>query len=418
MERKKTLWSYGQEIISTLWRRPPQKYGNSYFYAAGFNPWKELDYITAYETIPELNAVVSTKARMFGNGVIKEVNDNGEEVQNSRLVALLANPNWFQGGKEFMRQTKLFRELFGNEYIYTHVPVGVDIERAKRRGLFTIPSNWMKVSYNDKLPFFMHTEQPDTVKYEVEYEGYEQTIDSEYLLHLNDDRVNMTNKGVYSTADSLLKGQSRLQALTPALNNIKMAYETRGVILKNRGALGILSNATSDKVGAIPLDPDEKERVQNEYLKYGGLSGQMQLIVTSADLRWQQMSISPDKLGLYRETQEDFNKILDSYGMPSELFVRDKGATHENQNEARKGAYVDTIIPEANEWIGAFNRKFREGAKTKLIVDYLHLPIFQEDMKKRGESLSSTINALSKAFQDQALSIEQYKSELQKFNIK
>jgi phage portal protein BeeE len=198
-----------------------------------------------------------------------------------------------------------------------------------------------------------------------------------------------------------------------------MAYETRGVLLKNRGALGILSNATSDKIGAIPLDPDERDRVQQEYSReYGGLDGQRQLIITSADLRWQQMAISPDKMGLFQETEADFNKILDAFGLPSELFVRAAGSTYENQKQARKGAYVDTIIPDANEWISGINNKYRKGAKTKLIMDYMHLPIFQEDLKTRGDAMTAVFNAMSKAMQDGALTIEEYKAEVKKFGIK
>ena len=198
-----------------------------------------------------------------------------------------------------------------------------------------------------------------------------------------------------------------------------MAYETRGTILRNRGALGLLSNATSDKVGMIPLDPEERDRVQRAYNKnYGGLKGQFQLLITGADLRWQQMGVNPDRLGLFDETREDFNKIIDSYGMKSDLFVRQIGSTFENQKQAEKSAYVNTIIPEANEWIGAFNRKYRNGAKTSLIMDYLHLPIFQEDLKARGESLGATVNALSKALTDGAITLEQYQTELQKYGFK
>ena len=104
--------------------------------------------------------------------------------------------------------------------------------------------------------------------------------------------------------------------------------------------------------------------------------------------------------------------------MKSDLFVKQIGSTFENQKQAEKSAYVNTIIPEANEWIGAFNRKYRNGAKTSLIMDYLHLPIFQEDLKARGESLGATVNALSKALTDGAITLEQYQTELQKYGFK
>ena len=409
------IWTYTAQTIRNLFK--VEKYGNSYFYTTqSYNAWSELDYLKAFLEIPELNAVIGMKARMFGNGIIKEVDDSGNEIKNSKLVEILRTPNWFQGGKEFMRQTKLFHEIFGNEYLYELFPVGMDIETASRKAMFTIPSNWMTVKYIDDQPFFVYVEAPDSVKYIVKYKGNDMPIPKELLIHINDDRVDMSNS---AQSVVMLKGESKCRALTPALNNLRMAYETRGVLLKNRGALGILSNATSDKIGAIPLEQEEKERIQSEYSNnYGALSGQRQIIISSADLRWQQMSISPDKMGLWEETEADFNKILDSYGMPSELFVRKQGSTYENQKQARKGAYIDTVIPEANEWISALNRKYRTGAKTKLIIDYTHLAVFSEDLKERGESLQTNINALSKALQDGAININQYMAELEKFGIK
>jgi len=402
--------------ITNLWR--PERYGSSYFYNVSYNAWNELDYLKAFLEIPELNAVICTNARMFANGLIKEVDANGTEVKNSKLVVALNNPNWFQSGEEFRRQTKIFRAIFGNEYMYEFYPVGREFEDAIQRGLFTIPPNWVCVEYTDQEPFFNFTETPSGVKYKVRYNNGERQLPTPNVIHLNDDRVDMS-ADMYAGANKLiLKGESKQRALTPALNNLRMAYETRGTLLKNRGAMGILSNATSDKVGALPLPDGETERLQKEYgSNYGGLNGQRNLIITNSDLRWQQMSINPDKMGLYTETAEDFNKILDAHGSKRELFAG-KDVTYENAKAAEKGVYIDTIIPDAAEWIAGFNKKHRAGAKTKLIMDYMHLPIFQEDLGKRGVALKANIDALTIALTDQAITLVEYKAELEKFGIK
>lgn len=408
------LFTYTAQTIRNLFK--VEKYGASYFYSAQYDAWSELDHLKAFMEIPELNAVICTKAKMFGNGVIKEVDSSGNEIEGSKLVDILNNPNWMQGGKEFLRQTNIFHSIFGNEYLYELYPIGREFEDANSKALYTLPPNWVEYQYLEDKPFFTFTELPDGVKVVVKYKGKEMVLDNTYIIHMNDDRVNMNNQ---AATKSIMKGESKLTALTPALNNLKMAYETRGVLLKNRGALGILSNATSDKIGAIPLDPEEKDRIQQEYSKnYGGLKNQRQIIISSADLRWQQMSISPDKMGLYTETIEDFAKIKDAFGMPDELFVKAGGTTYENQKQARKGAYIDTIIPEANEWIGNINNKHRKDSDSKLIIDYSHLSIFKEDLKDRGDALQSNINALSKALQDGAIDLQLYIDELAKLGIK
>jgi len=272
------IWQYGVQTFNNMFR--VKKDGSKFFYVASkYNAWEELSYIRAYLELPELNAAISTSARMFGNGIIKEVGDDGIEI-DSPLVKKLRNPNWMQNGQEFLRQTKIFRSIFGNEYIYELLPFGMDMELAKKSAIYTIPSNWIKPKYDQDKPYFFEVEAPESFYYELSYRGQLKKIANNNILHFNDDRADMDN--VYDHNNTNLTGESKLKALTPALNNLKMAYETRGVLLKNRGALGILSNATSDKIGAIPLEPGERERVQEEYSReYGGLDGQRQLIITS-----------------------------------------------------------------------------------------------------------------------------------------
>jgi hypothetical protein len=53
----------------------------------------------------------------------------------------------------------------------------------------------------------------------------------------------------------------------------------------------------------------------------------------------------------------------------------------------------------------------------QLSGDYSHLPIFQANIKERGQSLQTIVNALSKALEDGAINLQQYQAELSKFGI-
>lgn len=197
-----------------------------------------------------------------------------------------------------------------------------------------------------------------------------------------------------------------------------MAYETRGVILKRRGALGIMSNAGADVSGQIPMQKKERDSIQRQYAQYGGLESQDNIIITNANLKWQQMTVSPDKLGLFTETFEDFCKICDGYGVRQELFASTKGTTYENQNQARKDLYTNTVIPEANEWIGAVSSFFYGDESTdRLVMDYSMLDIFKLDLAAHGTAVSSIVTAMSKAFADKVVTVEEYQAELNKFGV-
>lgn len=395
-----------ERIFNNLWR-PPRKLGNEWFYSIGgqVDVFQSIDYIDSYNSVPELSAVIGLKARAFSQGRIKAVDKNGKEVD--KVPECLKTPNWFQDQKEFLRQTKLFHEIDGNEYLYMLFPVGFSPERTK--ALYTIPPNLVKCEYKDSQPFFVHTSPPKIQYTLIETES---VIPTEQIIHLNDNRVTVKE----ANGKNILKGESKMRALTPAINNLKMAYESRGMILKNRGALGILSNATSDIAGAVPLDPDEKKRVQDEYRNYGSLASQNQLIITNQNLKWQKMGVSPSELGLFEETEQDFFKICDTYGTPIDLFASVKGSTFENQRQAEKGLYLRTIMPEANEWIGAVSKGLGLEGVT-LVMDYSHLHIFQEDLKSRGDALTALTNAMSKMLADGVISVEEYREEIIKHGI-
>lgn len=410
--------SWVSQTFSNL-STPKQEGDGSYFFVVGSqnDSFGEIDYLKSYESIPELNAIINMKARTSSNMKIKAINKNGDEVntpETDRVKNLIANPNWFQDGNEFLIQTKTLREIFGNEYIFLQIPFGFS-DKSRVKQLFTLPSNIIKCEYKSSTPFFMNDSKAGIQYSYKEDQGQYKSLDINQIIHLNDNRVSLK-----SASDSnLLKGESKMKPLSVAINNIRMAYESRGVILKYRGADGAWVNKSKDAVGqTMPLDDTEKNELQRSFSKYGTLKGQNQTIITNQDLAWIQAAVKdPSKLGLFEEIEKDFNKMLDSYGVPAEIFVRTTGSTYENQRQAEKGLYVRTTIPEANEWLGAVTSELRQDDSITYIADYSHLPIFQEDLKERSDSVNSMITALSKMLSDKQITQDEYREEIAKYGM-
>jgi len=385
-----------------------------YTYSRKSNVWEAVDFLEAYTTIPEIAAIIDMKARATSNGILKEVNKDGKDTSTPRgqqLIALLSRPNWLQSGKEFIIQTKTLREIFGNEYIFKTTPLGFGSSLEKTKALYTIPHNIVKVKYDSQVPYFLNDKAPK-LKYKVKKAHDWVEYDQDRFIHFNDNRAAIKS----STDENLILGESRMKANECIINNIKAAYESRGMIVKHRGANGAWVNSSKDMAGAKPLSKPDKQEIQKEMMSYGTMADQHTDIITNSELKWVQRGVlNPIHLGLFEEIRSGFDKLLDAYGVPAEIFVRAEGSTYENQKEAEKALYTRTVIPEANEWIGGIVSEF--DLTTNIVFDYMHLPAFQEDLKQRGESLSVTISALSAAFQDQAIDIETYKKELEKFNI-
>jgi hypothetical protein len=401
------------QFFSNLWRAP-KKEGGVYWYPLNAKAiWSDVDFLESFLCVPELNAIINLKARCRSNGTLKIVNKSGKEIQSHKYNSLLKNPNWFQSQKEFIMQTTLFHEIYGNEYVYSLFPLGFD-PTDRTKALFTLPPNLVECEYQETAPFFTFSEKPKGVKYILDNDGRKTELDSRSITHLNDNRVSIKK----INDKYLLKGESKMLALKVAINNIRMAYESRGVIIRYRGAQGIVSPDGKDVSGPIMLSQDDKDAVQTAYRGYGTMLDQSQVIITSRPTKFQSMTVNdPRKLGLFDECEEDFYKMLDSYGMPPDLFSSSKGTTFTNKNEARKDIYENTIMPEANEWCQGLNAQLMADESAKIIPDFSHMPIFQEDLKVKSEAIAKKVEYLSALLQDKQITNEEYREELFKIGI-
>lgn len=375
-----------------------------------------LDRIRAYTEVPEVNAILNLRAKCSSNMRIIAVDDKGNEVNvQDDLIDLLQKPNYFQSKEELFAQTSIFKDVLGNEYLYLQKPFGVK----KFTGMFTLPSQNVKIesvnSEHNNTPFYLRSSFPEYLVYTyTDFNGSRYVVPKESLLHLNDNSVKN------ATETDLYLGVSRLDALKGPIANIRAAYEARNVLIENRGAIGILSNASKDGIGGVaPMNKQEREKVQAAFQGYGITKGKSPVIITNLALSWAQMAVDIDKLKLFDECLEDTIKICDSFGVPVEMLSMVRNTTFNNKASAQIQFYRDTIIPDANIRVAGINTKFKISDRGyTLIASFNHLPIFETEKKERAQTLTLTINALSKAFADGAIDLPLYKQELFKLGIK
>lgn len=394
--------------------------GDIFYGMGGGSPdiWGTNKFMQDFLEVPEVNAILNARARALSSMKIEAIDKETKEIWegDDPLVDVLRIPNYFQSQVEFLKQESLFRDINGNEYWYFLSPM-FDEENVK--AMFALPSQNVKVKYNGNFNrnhdlFFETTEFPKEIQYSFETtNGLSKPLNKEDILCFNDNRVEFKKPEDYFT------GVSKGVALTPAIENIRAAYEARNVLITQRGAIGILSNSSKDGIGSVaPMDGKEKKRLQAQFKQYGLTKKQWQVIITSLSLNWQQMAIDVDKLRLFEETREDTTKICDSFGYNYELLGTQKGVTFKNKRQSEKQFYQNTIIPESQERINAINQRFDTKNKDYLIVgSFDHLAIFDDDRKDRAESIKITVSALSQALSDKAITIEEYMKELKRYGI-
>jgi phage portal protein BeeE len=204
---------------------------------------------------------------------------------------------------------------------------------------------------------------------------------------------------------------SRLCSLQHEVALARALSEAKYAIVARRGALGILSNESHDAGGHIPLQPEEKKAVQDEYLRYGLSTKQNQIIITDANLRWQQIGLSVRELMLVELGEDTKMQLADAYDYPYEMLGSTRGVTFANKNEAKKQFYNDTVIPEASE-DGAALTKFLQLEGGHVEIDFSKVTVLQEDKQKKAATLNTTVSALGSAYREGVISVEEYRKEL------
>lgn len=392
-------------IITNLWRRVrPEKWGGSWFYSigtGGSNAFQDVENLKSFLEVPELNAVINWKASAFRNARINKVNENGDVIEEN--VPLFESPNPLQAKGEFLRQTKLFHEIFGNEYLYFLSgtrPNGNNIQ-----GMYTLPPQYMCVKSSDNK-FWLMRDLPE-IKYQLEWANQKFTLDQSRIIHYTDNKVDVNY-------DNFLIGESKIQAVRAPVNNIRAAYDSRHTNLTEGGPRGILSNNGTDAVGTVPLDAKEKQQLHDDYATHGSLRGQKRLIITNLALQWQQMGFSTTHQRSFEEVTQDHHKLCDEFGLSADIFSREKGSTFENKKVAEKSAYQNTIIPEFNEWMNGINAFFGM-ERERYVGDFSHLPVFAEDMQAKASTLNTAVDALNKLLAAGVITEEEYREQIDYF---
>jgi hypothetical protein len=215
------------------------------------------------------------------------------------------------------------------------------------------------------------------------YGGNEEKLTIDEVIFKND-----------NLASEYLKSQSKIVSLAKPLSNIEGALQTTNVLTQEHGAYGILSNASKDGDGAIPLSPDERKRIEDQVGKknYGNKHGQSRTIITNASMNFTPMSFPMKDMMLIEQNEENFSIILGAYGLDRDIFPSVKGATNENKEKGLLATIQNTIQSEADDLMQTYNEAFNlEAQGLALSMSYDHLPVIQAYKTSRRSNATDGI---------------------------
>lgn len=306
------------------------------------------------------------KAQQLKEEAFEEVDENND------LYKLLNRPNPLQAWPEFVENLLGFKFVTGNTYAH-----GVELTDKRFGEMWVMPAQYVRIKAGADIEGLISG-------YNLDFIGYEETIDPETVMHLkywNPD---------YSYAGSHLYGMSPLKAFRRTIKNSNDGAEALSKAFKNMGASGML----------FPDDPDiqeitEEQRAQitkHFQQKGAGSENYKSALVTTSKMGWTPFGMSPVDMEVLASIRESRRVICNAYGFPSQLLNDSEKTTYNNMQEARKQLYMDVIIPELTRLFTELNRwllpRFnQDGKKYHLDFDVSGIEALADDMKAKTEWL-------------------------------
>jgi len=269
------------------------------------------------------------------------VDEKGEEIKNSEILALLENPNSYQGYDELTEKTNEQLLLAGNAFLLhiEGIGAGNELEVLESANVTILLDN-----FGDVVGY----EYTNNVGKRIKY-------DTEEVLHIKMSNSSAEGKEWKYWGISPL---SALWSIVDASNDLFTALRS---LWKNKGIIGLLTNRSDN----LMLE-DERLKVQSIFDKNtGGPEKANGINVTTANVDFVQTGMSAGDLKLLEGNVENLRMISAAYKMNSTLFNDAAGSTFNNVAEAKVEAYTDVYIPLANK----VNKKISKWLSIRLKVN-------------------------------------------------
>lgn len=335
-----------------------------------------------YEKSPYIRSIIDYKALCLQNVIIREFQkvSTGEdkELYDTATLKLLKNPNPIQSGSNLLAQTLIYETLYAESFVRGVKGLSGGFE--KSIALWSLNPKDVTIQYVDNGNIDITA--TSSINQIIKFFDY---CTNSIVHQLTNDEVLYSNTS-YIFDNNLLCSESEFETLKQTVANLMFIQESRGVIIRNRGALGMLSKESSsgDMAAAIGMDSNDKEDVLKEYKKlYGIGAGQSQVLIPNFPMRWTPMVLNIKDLQLDESALHEFNKCCDLLKVPRGIF--DDKTTFANQLEVKKRLYQDAIIPYMNAKMETLGKKL-ELKNTYLVADYSHVDCMQPNKKLSAET--------------------------------
>lgn len=285
-----------------------------------------------------------------------------EPLKDHELMGLFEKPNPLQGWSEFIEQSVGFKLVTGETFIHGIAPSnGVNAGRVQEMWIY--PTQLIDIIYGDRF---------NPIR------GYRYKVDqsieipAEEIIHLK-----------YWTPEylhgAMLHGVSPIRAGRRALTKSNANYDAGTAAMQNSGMMGFISGKMLES--GFGLTEDQAIALQERMNEYTNAKNRGKIPVTSAELKWNQMAMSPVDLAIIESEKMDLRTLCNIYHVPSELFNDAANKTYSNTQEASSAVWTNAVIPALTQFRDSFNA-FLARSYSEIYVDFdtSVVPELQDDL--------------------------------------
>lgn len=362
-----------------------------------------------YELVPQLKIVIDRRADMFSNAevILTDLEGNRIEGKEGREFTDFFNrPAPEYSLNEWLANYDRQLSIFGNQYMYAPFVSGLQ-----------------------PLPSFLRNLPPDAVQPYMSGKFFDQkTIEGIIPYYLYCDTSYGTGERQIKAEDMIHSkiadvrfpalGRSPILSLKLPASNTDAAYTNLNVISNNRGALGILSSeASKDGMGGNKtIKPEEAKEIRKDIQQTHNKKRilgrhEVDVVVTSASLKWQAMSFPTRELLLLEQITDNGLVFCHAFGV-SQNILFGENATYENVHKGLVMTYQNTTQPAADSLAQSLTDKIyrKRGKMDRLIkLSYEHVPALKIEKKSAITSVESLVNALTASIEAGVISVSDAK---------
>lgn len=346
---------------------------------------------------PVLMTAIAIRSKIYSQMEISHLNKSGEPIENSEVLKLLKNPNWFQSQQDFLFQQMWFLSATGENYTYKTQRYQSDLPT----NLYNLIPTALDFDEVEQINHFIKNkaEADKFAKQKVKY-----TLDDKEIgLELNT-LIPFYDLANNIQVDSWLSSPSRVKGVKHVLENIEENLKAKNVNLKM--AQKYLASNKSGSEGTPMIQEGDRKEIEKRI-------GNKSLLVSNANVDVKHLVSDMKRLYLDEQFSNDANTVLLAFEMNKDIlnYAAGGSSTFENQEQGIIRFVQNSIQSSADNTMNSFSESFNLFEKGEsLKASYNHLPVMQVVMKTKIDTFRAYQETLAIAIENQTITTAEAKT--------